>query len=243
MATYEEHLPGLYPTFLRGVWGHAWGAAEGAAYDAVLTAAKAAAKVGFVLVAPASALSYLSVDVGVERAPGEDNDSWRARIAGAWESWSWVGTRYGITLSVGLLGYGYPTVWSYRELPPDDDAARWARVLVYFRGLPAWDAGATWDGDDEWDSDRSVDAIETADPMVVRPQLRRVLRQWINARDVVDRVVIASGGLLWDVDALWDGDDVWDAGDAGDEWDAPEWDTDEDGAVWDSPAMAWDAFC
>ena len=62
-------------------------------------------------------------------------------------------------------------------------------------------------------------------------------------KQIVDRVVIASGGLLWDVDALWDGDDVWDAGDAGDEWDAPEWDTDEDGAVWDSPAMAWDAFC
>jgi hypothetical protein len=243
MATYEEHLPGLYPTFLRGVWGRAWGAAEGAAYDAVLAAAKAAVKVGFVLDAPASALSYLSADVGIARARSEGADSWRARIVGAWESWSWLGTRYGIGYAVGLLGLGTPSVFAYRELAPDTDATRWARVYIVFRGLPAWDAGAVWDGDDTWDSERSADAIETADAETARPQLRQVVRQWINARDVCECVTVAFGGLLWDLDALWDGDDVWDAGDGETVWSAPEWDTDEEGAVWDAPTMAWDAFC
>ena len=37
-----------------------------------------------------------------------DAGAWRERIRGAWESWSWLGTRYGIGQAVGLLGYGTP---------------------------------------------------------------------------------------------------------------------------------------
>lgn len=241
--SFEEYQRALMPAGMAGPYGLAWATARGATKDALALEAKEAVKARLVDIAPPDALPRLGADRGIARAPGEGFDSWRARIAGAWESWSWLGTRYGIGYAVGLLGLGTPALWSWHDLPWDADASRWARVLVVFRGLPAWDAGAVWDGDDTWDSTRSPDPAETADPATARPQLRQILRQWINARDIVETVLIAEGGLLWDLDALWDGDDAWDAGDGETVWSAPAWDTDETGAVWDAPTMAWDAFC
>ena len=240
--TYAEYQKSITPGPLRGEAGEAWAGGLGSIKDHVVADAKDAVKARFVDIAPTDALPRLAADRKIDRAPDEAADSWRERIRGAWESWSWLGTRYGITRSVGLLGYGYPSVWPYREFHVDSDTDRWARVIVVFRGLHAWDAGSVWDGDDVWDDDRAADAIEAADPLTVRPQLRAVLRQWINARDVVDRVVIAFGSLLWDLDSLWDGDDVWDVG-GETVWQSVEWDSAEDGAVWDAPLMAWDAFC
>lgn len=77
----------------------------------------------------------------------------------------------------------------------------------------------------------------------MRSAMRRVARKWVNARDIVERVTVTFGGLLWDLDGLWDGDDVWDEGDGETAWGATEWDTSETGAEWDSPLFAWDAFC
>lgn len=243
MSTFEEWQPTLHPTGLAGPWGRAWAVALGRHKDGALALAKEAVRARFLPDAPTDALARIGADRDLGRVESESDTSFRARLAGAWESWSWLGTRYGITYAVGLLGYGYPTVWSYRELPPDTNAARWARVLVYFRGLPAWDAGATWDGESTWDSERTEDSIETADPLVALPRLRRVIRHWINARDVCDRVVVAFGSLLWDVDSVWDDEGTWDAGDGETVWQSPDWDTSETGVEWDSPVLAWDAFC
>lgn len=239
--TIEQYQQDITP--LRGTWGQAWAGAHGALKDALVERARQAVLAGAITRTPADGLARLGADADLERVPSESGDAWRDRIAGAWESWSWAGTPYGITLSVGLLGYGYPSVWSYRQLPPDSNVTRWARVLVYFRGLPAWDAGGIWDGEGVWDDARDADAIEAFSADTVRPQLRRVLRQWVNARDVVDRVVIAFGSLLWDLDSLWDGEDLWDEGDGETVWQSPEWDSAEEGALWDAPLMAWDAFC
>lgn len=239
--TLRQYQQDITP--IRGPFALAWAGAMGEQKDATVERARLAVLAGAITRTPDDGVARLGADAGIERVTGESLDSWRGRILGAWESWSWVGTRYGITLSVGLLGYGYPAVWGYRELPPDANVTRWARVIVVFRGFRSWDAGAVWDGEDTWDDNRTAEPIETADAATVRPQLRRVLRQWVNARDVVDRVVVAFGSLLWDVDARWDGADVWDAGDGLTLWQSPEWDSSETGAVWDDPLYAWDAFC
>lgn len=243
MSTYREWQPTLQPSGLRGAWGERWAQSLGAHKDTAVSLAKEAVRARFVDDAPSDALDRLGTDRGLDRALDDETDaSWRERIRGAWESWSWLGTRYGIGQAVGLLGYGYPSVYSHAEMPSDSDATRWARVTLIFRGLGAWDGSATWDGDATWDECRAADGAETADPDVIRPQLRRVVRQWINARDVCDRVLVTFGGLLWDLDVLWDGDDVWDTGDDAVEWSAIEWDSSEDDAMWDSPLLAWDAF-
>lgn len=248
--TYAQHQQDLMPGALRGDYGLAWARAQGTLKDRLVTRARQSVYLGGAVdpkgrghQAPDDALARLGADVVIERAPGEALADYRARIAGAWESWSWVGTKYGIGTAIGLLGFGYPSVWGYRELPPDADATRWARVIIIFRGLPAWDAGAVWDGEDTWDSLRSADGAETADPDELRSAMRRVARQWVNARDIVDRVTVTFGGLLWDLDALWDSEEVWDEGDGELAWSAPEWDTEETGVEWDSALAAWDAFC
>lgn len=237
--TFRQYEQDITP--LRGRWGQAWAAGMGARKDAFLERARQSVLAGMISRTPSDGLPKLGADAVMPRAPGESDESYRARIGGAFESWSWAGTKYGVVIAVGLLGYGYPTVWTYAELPMDTDTSRWARVRVYFRGLPCWDAGATWDGDDVWDSLRSEDPIEALDPAVVKPQLRQVLRTWVNGRDIVDSVVVGFGGLFWDLDALWDGDDVWDEGDGEAVWQEPAWD--EAGATWDDPLLAWEAFC
>ena len=239
--TFRQYQQDVTP--LRGPAGSAWAAGHGETKDDLLARAVEAINAGAITRTPADGLARLGADADVERAPGEADADYRARIAGAWESWSWAGTKYGIGAAIGLLGFGYPNVWSYRELPPDSNVARWARVVIIFRGLPAWDGSALWDGEDTWDSLRSEDLAETADADDMRSAMRRVARKWVNARDIVDRVTITFGGLLWDLDGLWDGDDAWDEGDGETAWGATEWDTSETGAEWDSPLFAWDAFC
>ena len=243
MSTYREWRPTLQPSALRGPWGTAWAQGHGELEDACLALAKDAVLQGFVLSAPADSLSRHGADAGLARGPSETDDAYRARIAGAWEAWQWAGTRYGITVALGLLGYGYPSVWSYRELPPDTDTSRWSRVVVVYRGLPAWDGTATWDGTDTWDSVRSPDALEGYTEADIAPDLRRALRKWVNARDVVDRVVVAYGSLLWDLDSLWDSTDLWDEGDGWSLWQSPAWDSTDTDALRDNAVVRWDAFC
>lgn len=249
--TYAQHQQDLLPGFLRDDAGFAWARAQGTLKDQLVVrtrqsvyAGGAADPEGRGRECPADGLPRLALDADLDRSPGESDTSLRARIAGVWESWSWAGTRYGIAYAVGLAGYGWPAVWAAREWFVDV-GARWARVVAVFRGLPAWDCGCVWDGDDTWDSTRlaALEPIETADADVARAVLRPVLRKWMNARDVCDRVVLAYGSLLWDLDGVWDGEDVWDEGDGEDIWQSPEWDTSEAGAVWDAPHLAWDAFC
>lgn len=237
MTTYIEWQPSLHPTPLRGRWGTAWGASLGAAKDTALSLAKDAVKAGFVALAPGDALPELAADVQIDHVPGETDDSWRERIRGAWDSWAWAGTRYGIAYAVGLLGFGTPAVWTQAELPREGPAGTWARLTLLFFGVAGWD-GAVWDGFD-WDA-REVQPIEGALTASTRGQLRRVLRQWINARDHVSSVIVGFGTTLWDLD-VWDGFD-WDDGDADPvTWEAPAWDSSE--ATWDGDDLfVWDYF-
>lgn len=194
MTTFAEYLTALYPTFLRGPWGRRWGEAEGGALDALSAAAKLAAKAGFVALAPGALLPMHAADVALDAAPGEDANSFRSRIRGAWESWSWAGTAYGVAVAVGLMGLGTPVVIGWHRMRWDADAVRWARALVIFTGRATYGASAfgavTFGG-------RQVQGIETADPATVRPQMRRILRKWLNARDRVERVIVARGGARY----------------------------------------------
>ncbi len=193
-TTFAEYVTALLPTFVRGPWGRRWGAATGAALDGLLGGAKAAAKAGFVILAPSALLPLLAGDVRIDSVTGESDSSLRARIRGAWESWSWAGTSYGVTVAVGLMGYGTPILISWHQMHWDADSTRWSRGLLVFTGRATYGASSygsvTYGG-------RQVQAIEAADPAVVRPQLRRVLRKWINARDRIERVIIARGGARY----------------------------------------------
>lgn len=237
MTTYREWQPSLHPTGLAGTWGLAWGATLGEAKDTALAQAKDATKARFVDLAPSDALPYLGADTQIDRAPGEAEASWRDRIRGAWESWRWVGTRYGIGRAVSLLGYGWPAVWTQRELPRPELAAMWARMTLVFTGRESWGAEAAW-GAFDWAA-RLVQPIEGALTAETRTQLRQVLRRWIGARDHVTSVVVAFGATLWGL-GVW-GEFTWGDGDAEPvEWFAPAWGSDE--AAWGGDLFAWGYF-
>ncbi len=233
MSTYRDWQPTLHPTALRGTWGTAWAASLGAEKDALLSLAKEAVTARLIGAAPSDALDLIGADRDLERGRSEGDASWRDRIAGAWESWSWLGTRYGIGAAVGLLGYGHPAVISWRSLPWDTNATRWARLRIAFRGRASW-VGTPW-GSWAWGA-RVVQPIETADAATARAQLRRVLRKWINARDRVEVVQIDRGGFLW-------GRFRWGAAPysttVATYWGAPAWGSSE--AAWGR--FAWGAFC
>lgn len=194
MSTFRDWQPTLQPTALRGTWGTAWAVSLGEHKDALVALSKEAVKARFLALAPSDALAAHGADRDMERGYEEGEASYRARLAGAWESWAWVGTRYGVGYAVGLLGYGVPAVYSWHALSWDANATRWARLLVAFTGAATWGSstfGATTYGG------RDVQGIETADAVTARRQLRRVLRKWINARDRVERVLVARGGARY----------------------------------------------
>ncbi len=194
MSTFEAWQPSLHPTALRGTWGGRWGAALGAKKDELLALSKEAVKARFVDISPDDALPRLGADRAILRAPRETLDDYRLRLAGAWEAWAWAGTRYGIGRAVGLLGYGYPAIVTVRDLPWGPLLPRWARLRVIYTGRAMW-GGGPW-GSWAFGALEKQD-IETLTELEIRALLRPTLRQWINARDRVEDVIIARGNALW----------------------------------------------
>lgn len=211
MAKFEEYLPGLFPTFLRGPWGLAWGAKHGAAADRVLDGAKDAVKAGFAPSAPVDALPYLLADGRLEGLPGEGASAQRARLAVLFDVWKLAGTRDGLELAASLLGWEGYALRSTREwlpdAPPDGDASRWARwwlVLpeaAHGYALDLWDGAGNWDDGGTWDTDATPEEVS---------RLTRLLRAQTNARDLGHvRLLFGDGdGDVWGPDDPFD-NGVW----------------------------------
>lgn len=178
--TFAEYLVGLFPTFLRGRWGRLWGEKHGAAADLALDGAKDAVRAGFVASAPADALPHLVADSALLGLPGETADQRRERIAGAWEVWAWAGTRHGLEVVAGQLGFEHYRLKTSADfapgLPPGHRADLWARWWLFVYAHPwtrtEWGA-ATW-GSGTWGS--SATAADVA-------RVKGALRTVTNARD------------------------------------------------------------
>ncbi len=180
----------------RGPRGLAWVGVVAAGFDGIVSNAKLAAKLDLPAHTLDEALPYVGADRVITRAPGESLDAYRERLAGAWESWGWVGTRYGIARAVGLLGVGTPQVATVRDFTPLGWplATRWAFARLLWVGRASWGT-ARW-GTFKWGAarDEALDALTDAE---ARAMLRPVLRQWLGARDRVLDVTISRGGNLW----------------------------------------------
>lgn len=210
MSTFALRQPGLHPTALRGPWGVAFGASFGAAKDVVVTYAKLAVKAGFVLLAPDDALVGLGADVALEQLPFEGTDLYRTRIAAAWDTWPWAGTRTAVETVADQLDFHGVYIFTAREWGVPDAATLWARwwVLVTlddpFASDGAWDDAGTWDDGGTWDSDAPPEAIAT---------MRRLFRRFANARDRGAVRFSLSSTDYYDDGGVWgdgsDPDDLW----------------------------------
>ncbi len=205
MSTFAEHLPGRFPTSLRGRWGAAFGRILGAACDLVLDGAKDAVKAGFVASAPVDALPRLLADASMEALPGETSSAQRARVAAAYETWELAGLYPGLQLALEQLDLTSYTFTRWRDYapsaPPDGRADRWATWMCTIYGHAfavdgLWSDAGTWDDGGTWDSDATVEDVA---------RIRRLVRAEMGAshRGFL-RFVFAGGADFWGPETPWD---------------------------------------
>lgn len=181
MTDYADYQPGLYPTALAGPYGTAWGSSQGTMKDRVITLAIDAVDAGLVLRCTDDALPMLGADVSLEQLPGELDAAYRTRIAGAWDTWPWAGTRTGLLTVATQLGYANAVLLTAREWGVPLASTLWARwwLLVAptdhaFLAEDAWGTG-TWGDGGTWGSDATEAEVALH---------RRAFRQFTNARDL-----------------------------------------------------------
>jgi hypothetical protein len=101
--TYQSET--LAPGWLRDRWGAAFLGALGARKDAHVALLKLAVKARMPGLAPLDALAHIARERGIDRGPGESEGSFRERVAGAWDTWRWAGTAFGLLLELWHAGY------------------------------------------------------------------------------------------------------------------------------------------
>lgn len=209
--TYATYLPSLLRGPLAGAWGSRWFGAVGALLDGALGGGLDAGTLVGPLGAPDDALPLLGADRAIVRLAGETLASFRVRVAGAWETWRWAGTTRGIHATVRLFGWRGVRAVPHREWPIDE-AALWSRYRVYITGLTVSDevfSGLATSGADVGNGlgvlplysgsakciSGQVVSGTACGPDVVEP-LRAALRQWSNARDACESVVLTWGSAI-----------------------------------------------
>jgi hypothetical protein len=120
-ATYLAD--GLAPDpWMRGEWGHRFWAAIGEELDAAEATLVAGIRARFPSCCPDDGLWRIGEERGgIDRAPGESQDAYVARLLDAPITWKWSGTTTGIlrafealgwtATSPAVIGTGMPTVW------------------------------------------------------------------------------------------------------------------------------------
>lgn len=100
-----EVLKARTPPWLHGVWGKRWTTALGAQFDLLTAWAKDGVKARMVGLCPTDALEYHGSARGIEQASGESDADYRARLLGAWGTWLYSGTDYGIYNAFEVIGW------------------------------------------------------------------------------------------------------------------------------------------
>lgn len=104
-TAYQAYQPSLGPTWLKGTYGALWLRAFGQVKDGLVDRLKAGIKARMPLLAPHDALEALGVERGIDRATGESDTSYAARVQQAWDAWEFAGTAKGILVALAALGY------------------------------------------------------------------------------------------------------------------------------------------
>lgn len=208
---YATYLPSLLRGPLAGAWGSRWFGAVGALLDGTLGGGLDAGTLVGPLGAPDDALPMLGADRAIGRLAGETNAGHRARIVAAWETWSRAGTTRGIHTAVRLFGWRGVRSVPHREWPIDA-TTRWSRYRVYVTGWTVSDevtSGAATSGlylgvgvdvRPLYSGDPACISGEVVSGTVCSPDvveaLRASLRQWSNARDACESVVLTWGSAI-----------------------------------------------
>lgn len=180
MTSYADYQPTLYPTTYQDPYGRSWSRSQGVMKDRVVALAADAVDVGLVLRAPDDALPLLGADVALPQLPAEEAADYRLRLAGAWETWPWAGTRHALEVVAEQFDFHGVVLLTAREWGVPDAATRWARwwLVVTLNDQwvsdGAWGDAGTWGDGGTWGSDAPPEVVDT---------VRRGFRRFSNARD------------------------------------------------------------
>jgi len=115
MGSYRTYLTtppsqgGLAPTPLLQPAGVAFLGGIGDMLDNVSDRAKLASQTDLALVAPSDALTQIGIERQIQRGPTESDAAFALRCQGAWQTWPYAGTPFGLLLA--LYNLGYPNVY------------------------------------------------------------------------------------------------------------------------------------
>lgn len=196
LAVYQADLQPL-----QGRWARAWGRSLGAEKDRTVERARQAVLAGAVTRCPADALPLLGADAQLEQLPGETAASFRARIAGAWDTWPWAGTRTGLGTIFTLLGLTVRLATA-AELSRTPWAQWWAFASGTGWTRRVWGAATKAWGSGVWGSTATRDDVR---------RVRRFARQFSNARDRGWVVILQSSPGVWGAPSTWGAPGVWGA--------------------------------
>lgn len=149
--SYRSYQTTNGPPWMLGPQGIKWQAGLGDIKDKLLGSLRTAIKYRFPTYAKddpsGQALALIGADRLLDRAPGESDDDYAARLRMAWEAWQRAGTPLGLLLAIEVF---YPTAtfllvqqakWAY-SLDPDTSLAPEDRLeldqLGDIRGEPGW---------------------------------------------------------------------------------------------------------
>lgn len=96
---------GLAPTFLTGPNAQAFEGALGDVKDFLSSKAKMAVQARMPLVAPSDALARIAIERGLQRGATETDAQLAVRCQGAWQTWPFAGTAFGLLQAFYQTGY------------------------------------------------------------------------------------------------------------------------------------------
>jgi hypothetical protein len=188
----EQNAPG----WLQGEDGKRWSRAQGEAKDGLLARAVEAVKLRMPGICPPDGLAAIGSERGMPRGPNESTESYRARIADAWQTWPWAGTAYGLLRALRAAGYVSVTIAQVLRRAYALDANGDLVVTVLDPGWGTGDGGAFW----------SKFAVifyapgplpPAGDPTDQLTLIRLLVRQWKSAHATCDGIYVVRSGWMF----------------------------------------------